>query len=193
MDDDNLNSEIVSADSLNSSNSISSLPSISPSPKTYSGCCLALSSQLLSYLSRTLPPAPSLILSIGSGYGLLEALLIRAPYSANIVGVEVHPSSNQYLPSSHHRDVSGTRFLDELAAEATAWMFVYPRRVGLVSEYIKVHGDESVQTILWIGPQADWVDYEGCFGTSWNVQITPADEVGGRLWDMVAVVTKCHS
>lgn len=170
------------------------LPALSATPKTYPGCCLALSTTLLSHLRTILPEPPSLTLSIGSGYGLLEALLLS---DRKVVGVEVRPTSNQYIPTPHHRVVYGSHTLDPLAAKATTWMFVYPKRVGLVEEYIKEFGDQDVEKIVWVGPKADWEDYKPCFaegeGTQWDMQVKSADEVGGRAWEMVAVATKVHT
>ena len=164
------------------------LPSLSPKPAVHPDCCLALSAPLLAYLTALLPPPPALTLSIGSGYGLLEAIILNPPYNANIIGVEVQPSSNAYLAPPHHRTVAGSRFLEPLALEAQAWMFVYPRRVGLVEQYLSEYArrDGKVQTVLWIGPTADWEDYKGCFD-EWDVDAKSADAVGGRPWEVIAI------
>lgn len=174
------------------------LPSLSDTPNLYPGCCLALSNPLLTYLANALPPNPHFILSIGSGYGLLEALLLRSPRRVHISGVEVQPSSNRYLPPDHHISVNGSRCLEPLADEATAWLFVYPKRVGLVQEYISTYGNGNVRQVIWTGPKADWADYEYCFealhslsdGLPWNVKTQSADEVGGTSWDMIAVARR---
>lgn len=166
------------------------LPQLTDRPTVYSGCCLALSTSLVAHLHALLPPAPALALSIGSGFGLLEALLTAAPCSAHVVGVEVEPSPNVYLPTACHRTVYGTRFLEPLAAEASAWLFVYPRRVGLVHEYMAAYGHGSVQRMVWIGPQADWDDYKGCFAPAWNVYTQGADAIGGKPWELIAVAER---
>jgi hypothetical protein len=166
------------------------LPTLTTTPTAYSGCCLALSAPFLTHLASLLPPAPALTLSIGSGFGLLEALLLAPPYPSHMIGVEVHPSPNKYLPATHHRTVYGTRFHEPLATEAACWMFVYPRRVGLVQEYMSECGEGCVEMVVWIGPRADWEEYEACF-EGWEVQIKGADEVGGRAWELVAVAKSC--
>ncbi|PVH94027.1 hypothetical protein DM02DRAFT_618897 [Periconia macrospinosa] len=166
------------------------LPPLSPHPAVLSGCCVALSSRLLSNLSTVLPPAPSLVLSIGSGSGLLEGLLRADPYNIHILGVEVQPSVNRYLSVAHHRTVTGTYSLEPLASESEAWMFIYPRRVGLIQAYISMYEDSAVSKILWIGPAADWDDYKVCFGNRWNVKVQNADEIGGREWELVVVASK---
>lgn len=168
---------------------------LSASPSSYPGCCLALSVLFLDYIHSILPSPPSTILSIGSGYGLLEAFLLAEPNCLNIFGVEVHPSSNRYLPSAHHRTVCGSRFLDPIATQSKAWLFVYPKRVELVDEYIREYGDGCVEKIVWAGPMVDWEDYKQCFsmernGILWNVATRRADEVGGRAWELIAVACK---
>ncbi|KAF2243498.1 hypothetical protein BU26DRAFT_523791 [Trematosphaeria pertusa] len=169
-----------------------SVPALSSSPTAYPGCCLALSAPLLQRLCSLLPPTPSLTLSIGSGAGLLEALLLEH-HALNLIGVDVHPTPNRYLPCTHHRTVPGTRFLEPLAANAPAWLFVYPRRVALVEEYLDAYGKGSVERVVWIGPRADWDDYKGCFGRGWHVRLESADELGGRAWELVAVARRMHA
>ncbi|CAI9631078.1 unnamed protein product [Alternaria burnsii] len=165
------------------------LPVLTATPTAYSGCCLALSKPLIAYFASLLPQPPSLALSIGSGFGLLETHLIVKPHAHHVVGVEVEPSSNQYLPHSNHRVVHGSRFLEPLAAEATTWLFVYPRRVGLVREYMAEYGQGSVTRVIWAGPKADWDDYKTCFA-DWHVQEQSAELIGGRAWELIAVADK---
>ena len=210
-----------------------SLPSLTDRPAVYAGCCLALSTPLVAHLHSLLPKAPALTLSIGSGFGLLEALLLAGPAQACrdrdrdwdggqeegreerqeeegqddegqddegqegksattvvVVGVEVAPSSNTYLPATHHRTVHGSRFLDPLAAKADALLFVYPRRVALVSEYMAAPGCANLHTIIWAGPRADWDDYKSCFAAGWEVRTQSAQEVGGKAWDLLAVARR---
>ncbi|KAL6705239.1 hypothetical protein ACN47E_007199 [Coniothyrium glycines] len=163
------------------------LPTLTTTPVPYAGCCLALSHPLLQHLSSLLSPPPRLALSIGSGYGLLEALLLAL--NANIAGVEVAPSSNTYLPEANHRLVHGSRFLDPIAADAHLWMFVYPRRAGLVKEYLDEYGHGRVERIIWAGPRADWQEYVSCFD-QWQCTVRGADEVGGRAWELIAVADR---
>lgn len=182
---------MAGAESLLPAEDLSTPPQLTTRPSIYPGCCLALSAPLVARLHSLLPPAPALTISIGSGFGLLEALLLAAPFYTNVVGVEVEPSPNAYLPNARHRTVYGTRFLEPLAAEALAWLFVYPRRVALVQEYMAAYGHERVQMMVWIGPQADWDDYKGCFTIGWNVYTHNADAFSGKPWDLIAVVERC--
>lgn len=165
------------------------LPDLIEEATAYPGCCLALSRPLLEFLHRCLPIPPGLILSIGSGFGLLEAHLDHL-YQLRVIGVEVEPSSNRYLPTSHHRTVPGSRSLETMAAEATVWLFVYPRRVDLIREYLAEYGNNAVQRIIWAGPQADWDDYKDCFDGQWKVVTHDADEAGGRAWELLAIASK---
>jgi hypothetical protein len=126
---------------------------------------------------------------------LLEALLLQPPHKAHVVGIEVQPSSNRYLPPENHITVIGSRSLEPIAAEARTWLFVYPKRAGLVEEYISTYGKGNVKQIIWIGPKADWADYEACFAasagnTSWNVKTQSADEIGGTSWEMITIARK---
>jgi len=166
------------------------LPALTDVPIPYAGCCLALSTPLLHHLHTLLSPTPDFTLSIGSGYGLLEALLLAAPYSLHVIGVEVQPSPNRYLPPSYHKVVSGTRFLHPSAAEAATWLFVYPRRVAIIDEYLEAHGQGHMRTVIWVGPRADWDDYKSCFNEEWQVDVRSADETGGRPWELIAIANK---
>lgn len=184
------------SDSLETEITPLDLPAISSTPSVYAGCCLGISQALISYLCSLLPDPPTTVLSIGSGYGLLEALMLAEHPETIIIGVEVQPSSNQYLPPANHRSVVGTRFLDPLAADAEAWLFVYSKRVGLVDEYVNEYSRGRLKTIVWAGPKADWEDYATCFedspgkGIAWEVECTSADEVGGRAWELIAVARR---
>ena len=165
---------------------VAELPALTTTPTAYSGCCLALSETLIAYLASLLPQPPALALSVGSGFGLLESYLITTPYAYHVIGVEVEPSSNKFLPSANHRIVHGTRFLEPLAEEATTWLFVYPRRVGLVREYLAQYGQDSVDRVIWAGPKSDWDDYKACFA-GWTVEEQSAERIGGRAWELIAV------
>jgi hypothetical protein len=65
---------------------------------------------------------------------------------------------------------------------------VYPRRVGLVREYMGQYR-YGLKRVVWCGPRADWDDYKECF-ERWDVDVKGADEVGGRGWEVVAVAKR---
>ncbi|KAJ4142270.1 hypothetical protein NW754_009720 [Fusarium falciforme] len=161
------------------------LPSLHDAPVRHPNCCLSFSSKLIKILTRIFsstanPDGTSTVLSIGSGSGLLEALLLAhveakddsGAASFNVEGVEVQqlsgkPPVNRYLPEQAIYTVRGTwdvvtRLQD---SDVTALMFVYPRQPTLVTEYIKAIAEQDlgIQTIVWLGPMADWDVFETCF------------------------------
>ncbi|KAL5335364.1 hypothetical protein BJX70DRAFT_326976 [Aspergillus crustosus] len=163
---------------------ISSL--LSSSPKLYPNCCLSLSTTLVSHLHSLLPKSPAFTLSIGSGSGLLEALITHRHPDVLIEGVEVHASVNLYLAEQDINTVSGTWDLLPRAAQAKAWVFVYPREPKLVTKYIEMYGNE-VELILWLGPRADWADYECSFG---NFGLDVQKGVGEAEFEMLVVIRR---
>ncbi|KAF2972070.1 hypothetical protein GQX73_g1615 [Xylaria multiplex] len=155
------------------------LPSLTDEPTRHPGCCVSLSVPLLDTIKTLLqsipiiaqsvntttneeslqgcnsaPPQSALILSIGSGTGLLEELLhdylnhgshnsLSAPNHPNFIGnwrvegVEVNQAVNVHLPEDRISRVAGTWAVHESRArDATALMFVYPRDGALVRRYI---------------------------------------------------------
>ncbi|KAI0547792.1 hypothetical protein F4679DRAFT_553396 [Xylaria curta] len=151
---------------------MTSLPLLTNEPTRHAGCCLSLSEPLLATIKTLLDsiphldnkPEPALILSIGSGTGLLEELLYvylndddHVSINSNsaekwrVEGVEVNPAVNIYLPEDRINHVLGTwAVLETRAREAMVLMFVYPRDGPLVRRYIDTFmmsstplGDES--------------------------------------------------
>ncbi|KAF2182896.1 hypothetical protein K469DRAFT_711611 [Zopfia rhizophila CBS 207.26] len=174
-------------------------PILSDTPSVHPDSCLALSVPLLNHLRSLLSQEPDLVLSIGSGTGLLEYFLLNhasaSPQKLNILGVEVYPSPNIYLPPPHNLTVIGTWSLHPLAGKAKAWLFVYPKQVTLVERYLKVFGADSAEMVVWIGPRSDWDDYKHCFDEDqgrfyYEVEVRGADEVGGSAWELIAVARK---
>ncbi|RMD39439.1 hypothetical protein DV735_g5697, partial [Chaetothyriales sp. CBS 134920] len=181
----------------------SPLPTLTDTPTHYPDCCLSISTKLLAFLSslflrldhHSLPTdaaAPVLtVFSIGSGQGLLEALLIQhlarlennsssGHSSISVAGVEVYasPPVNKYLAQDCVCLVRGTWDVCEAvfatptpAAGFVVWMFVYPRHVSLVEKYVDIlrggeeehDGKAVVQMVIWAGPRADVEDYETVF------------------------------
>ncbi|KAI1424271.1 hypothetical protein F5Y12DRAFT_460575 [Xylaria sp. FL1777] len=172
---------------------MTTLPSLTDEPSRHPGCCFSLSQPLLATIRSLLPPIPTitpptdlherkscdeyksapeleraLILSIGSGTGLLEELLhtylndnddgahspigqgnLPQPFSHpgasglpenwRVEGVEVNQAVNVYLPEDRINHVAGTwAVLESRARVSTVLMFVYPRDGGLVRRYIDV-------------------------------------------------------
>ncbi|KAF2424421.1 hypothetical protein EJ08DRAFT_575340, partial [Tothia fuscella] len=132
------------------------LPIPSRDPRHYPDCCLGLSTQFITKITELLP-ATGLILSIGSGTGLLEAYLLEPNPSMMIEGVEVSAHVNRYLPADRMNVVAGTWDLCSRAVEATALLFVYPREGALIERYLSIPKLKA-KIVLWIGPCNDWPD-----------------------------------
>ncbi|KAI8948137.1 hypothetical protein F4801DRAFT_470576 [Xylaria longipes] len=147
---------------------MTNFPLLTYEPTRYPGCCLSLSEPLLATIRTVLDSAPhlddkrhdgykpwleldpALILSIGSGTGLLEELLhiylnkvdhasidLNSAKNWRVEGVEVNPAVNIYLPEDRISHVLGTwAVLETRACEAAVLMFVYPRDGALVRRYI---------------------------------------------------------
>ncbi|KAL4917798.1 hypothetical protein BDW62DRAFT_201354 [Aspergillus aurantiobrunneus] len=166
---------------------------LSTSPTAFPNCCLALSLPLLDHLASLLPKTPEFTLSVGSGPGLLEALITHRYPDFSIEGVEVNSSVNFYIPEQDINVVSGTWDLASRASQAKAWMFVYPREPKLISKYIETYGDRDlpgIGIILWLGPRVDWADYEGCFRDSVFSQLSFPEDIGLAPYEMLAVAGK---
>lgn len=179
-------------------------------PVRHPDCCLSLSTLLVDVLTSTLTRptravSDKLVLSIGSGSGLLEALLnerwsISAEAGLSIEGVEVQQSSkatllNKYLPEQYHSSVKGTWDLSPRAAEAFALMFVYPRSPQLVTRYIDEFArsnDASLSVFIWLGPKCDWAEFEHCFTVldDWVTHIIPDTESGLLGYEILVVTTR---
>ncbi|GAW24111.1 hypothetical protein ANO14919_136920 [Xylariales sp. No.14919] len=146
---------------------MASLPSLTDEPTRHAGCCPSLSQPLLSTIAALLHsttavaattpastgaqsrgPAP-LVLSVGSGTGLLEELLHaylnQHPPTPSTIhsgpwrveGVEVNPAVNVHLPEDRINHVAGTwAVLESRARDAAALLFVYPRDGALVRRYV---------------------------------------------------------
>ena len=158
------------------------------SPAHLPDCCSSLSVSLLKRLASLLPPEPALTLSIGSGSGLLEALLLHQRPKLDLKAVEVPTTDNKYMPVDRLQIVNGYRDLCELAADASAWMFVYPRDVWLLREYVRVFGGQKCRLIIWIGPRADQLDSE-FFGEMWVKE--EVEECGLKNYETMALWRRC--
>ncbi|KAI5455993.1 hypothetical protein BGZ63DRAFT_418039 [Mariannaea sp. PMI_226] len=172
------------------------LPVLAPGepPIRHADCCLGLSSNLFRVLTAIFYEKRPVsgkwtVLSVGSGTGLLEALLLGYVQSHSneldesclslshlgIEGVEVYePSSrthlNKYLPEHARSTVRGTWEISPRAQDEDVliWMFTYPRQTTLVVQYVKaaLEPESSVKLLVWLGPVADWDEFRPCFQPS---------------------------
>lgn len=145
------------------------LPELLATPTRQPLSCCSLSLPLLSTLNSLLPAPPHLTLSIGSGPGLFEALLLRhhPARSHGFYGVEVAVSSTQlnrkpvniFLPEENILTVNGTWAVvdEELLDKTGGLVFVYPRQPSLVRAYLDKWqgGEKGEAVVVWIGPRAD--------------------------------------
>lgn len=156
------------------------LPPLSDDPRRYPDFCLSISTSLIRSLTGILTEAASksqsrLVLSVGSGSGLLEAYLLShwssIPHcDLSIHGVEVHTGDNarpvnRYLPEPNCSTVVSTWQLSPDLCAAAALLFVYPRDTNLVSRYLEAAQNSEnspLQTVVWLGPRADFDTFAGC-------------------------------
>ncbi|KAI4244420.1 MAG: hypothetical protein LQ352_006817, partial [Teloschistes flavicans] len=119
-------------------------------------------------LASILPTLPATVLSIGHGHGLLEAHLLNNEEKAlRILGVDIVRKTPQYLPEQNHRILPLSTSLAREAEEAEVWIFIYPRSLSLVRQYLdrfvgRTNGDNEtegskgkVRVIIFVGPRAD--------------------------------------
>jgi hypothetical protein len=163
---------------------------LSPSPKRFPDCCLGISSTLIAHLISILPKKPSFTLSVGSGSGLLEALIAHHDEKASVQGVEIGSTVNRYIAEEDMNVVIGGWGLCSAAQQATAWMFVYPRDPKLLKKYIDTYGDRPVELIVWLGPKVDWPDYEPQFCQSSFSELTFPDGIGITPYEVVVVARR---
>ena len=143
------------------------LARVDDEPQQFAGCCLAISKPLLQILLATLPRRPDLILSVGSGSGLLEGMLLHLSCGElNLFGVEVPSCDCAYLSPKQVLRVTGTRSLHSDAILASVLMFVYPRVASLIASYIDACADGALETLVWLGHRSDWADCEKIVGDS---------------------------
>ena len=136
------------------------------SPLHFPDCCSSIIKSFIGRLASLLPPHPALTLSIGSGTGLLEALLLHQRPTLDLKAVEVPTTNNKYISPDRLHIVNGYRDLCNWAAHARAWMFVYPRDAWLLQKYAHTFGNAECQLIIWIGPKADQLKKD-FFGEMW--------------------------
>lgn len=144
---------------------------ISDVPKIFSGYCASISRGLMELLAFHLPKRPGFTLSVGSGSGLLEALIMAKCGDVLIEGVEVGESINRYIPQEACNVVSGTWDTSTKAIEASAWLFIYPRDYSLIRKYLDKFESGAVTSIIWIGPAADVPEVPDVFKVSYFEEV----------------------
>jgi hypothetical protein len=117
------------------------LNKLTEKPVHFGDCCPGVSRPLINTLIDRLPQAPALILSVGSGSGLFEAILLETAEKdrgrrLNLYGVEVPPCVNTHLPQDRVLRVPCSFSLHPEAFFASVLMFIYPRRASLIATYL---------------------------------------------------------
>lgn len=184
-------------------------PKLSDTPIRHPGYCLSISTKLIHTLTDILTTNVSdgqdnLVLSVGSGNGLLEAHLLNHLTSEpalhsrfTVQGVEVRTSPtaapvNKYLPEQNCTTVRGTWELSPLLSTADSLLFVYPRDPGLVRRYLESR-PASLRVVVWLGPRADWDVFGECFqglDGFGDVDVVEGSDAGVAGFEMVAVVRR---
>lgn len=86
---------------------------------------------------------------IGSGSGLLEEILRRKGRGTlNIYGVEVASCANLHLPEHRMLRVPSTSSLCSDAILASSLLFVYPRHLPLVENYINTFTHGALRQVV---------------------------------------------
>lgn len=159
------------------------LPHLDDAPRRYPDFCLSISTRLIRTLTDILTSACStpggqqkdVVLSVGSGSGLLEAHM-QSLWSSlpgcnlTIEGVEVRTAEearpvNRYLSEEHYTTVRGTFEVSPRGREASALVFVYPREPVLIQRYLEAAREDDnspLRTVMWLGPKADWATFAEC-------------------------------
>lgn len=164
---------------------------LSSTPTRFPGCCLSISTTLLTTLTNLLPKRPAFTLSIGSGSGLLEGLLSHINASVSVEGVEVASTVNRYIAEEDMHVAAGAWDLHSRSQQAAAWMFVYPRDPKLVSRYIDTYGGGNLEIIVWLGPKVDWVEYEDCLRRSLFDELEILEEIGLAPFEIAVIARRC--
>lgn len=168
---------------------------VSNKPTCFSDCCVAISKPLVEALVDTLPRRPAVILSIGSGRGLLEHLMLQCSkaldgkLSLDLYGVEVPTCENKYLPEHRMLRVSSTSSVRSDAMFASALLFVYPRQVSLISKYLDVCLTGALERLLWLGHRSDWPEAEELLSTMF-AHLERVDGPGIAGYELLVIATQ---
>ena len=141
------------------------LDKLNDRPLHFGDCCPGISRPLINTLIDRLPQAPALIISVGSGSGLFEAILLETAEKdrerrLNLYGIEVPPCVNSHLPNERVLRVPCSFSLHPEAFFASAWMFIYPKRASLVATYLDAFMDGAMESLVWLGHRNDWLEME---------------------------------
>ncbi|QDS73595.1 hypothetical protein FKW77_001552 [Venturia effusa] len=166
---------------------MSALPVISDVPRHHPDCCLSLSTRLVWQIGQHHLPG-STIISIGSGSGLLEALLQEQYPRTRVIGVEVNDMVNKYLSPGNSTTVKGTWDIYDKSSKDDTWLFVYPRSSGLISRYLQLL--TVPRSILWLGPRKDWEEFRSPFLAFGDFGIEEIGDAGLASYETMFVMKR---
>lgn len=162
-------------------------------PAHYADCCPAVSKHLIRTLADRLPLSPVLILSVGSGTGLLERMLLQAGEACgrplNVHGVEVTSCSNVHLPRDRVLEVPSTMSVSEKVMLASTFMFVYPRQTSLIGKYLDASIGGALEQVVWFGPRNDYPDAGELLLASF-LDIERLDGVGIAEYEFLVIASR---
>lgn len=165
-------------------------PKISETPHHHPDCCLSLSTKLIHQIGQLQPPGSTLT-SIGSGSGLLEALIQQQYPHVRIIGLEVNDVVNKYLTLENAISVGGTWNIYTKSSESDTWLFVYPRNPKLLSSYLDIF--KVPNTIIWLGPKKDWEEFRLPFLACGKFGIEEVVDAGLVSYEAMFVMKKEES
>lgn len=166
-----------------------SLPVLTSEPAQYPECCCTISTTLIVTLAHMLPLEPSMVVSVGCGTGLLEAILLGHIPGLNLRGVEVKNAVVRYLSEETFDIVNGAWDLYHPAFSAAAWMFIYPREATLIEQYYhRIRDNGTLKLVIWIGPRADHPKYEKIFESPWTKSVH--EDCGLSTYESMIVWTR---
>ena len=162
-------------------------------PEHFPDCCAGVSRPLMHAIIDRLPQDPALILSVGSGSGrfeavLLEVALVDRARVLHLRGVEVPPCINRHLDKDRVFRVPCTMSLHPEAFFASAWLFVYPRRASLVAKYLDAFTDGAMEMVSWLGHRNDWPEMESVLLAAF-IKLECIDGPGIPEYELLAVAS----
>ena len=171
-----------------------SLEDLGDVPARFADCCVAISKPLIQAISARLPPHPATVLSVGSGSGLLESLLVKdgageVTSPLNLFGVEVPSCVNKHLRQDRLLRVSSTSCVYADAVFAEALIFVYPRQVSLIAQYLQICLGGMLEILVWFGHRSDWADAEDLLSSSFS-NLEYVDIPGIAEYELLVVATE---
>ena len=166
-------------------------PELNPTsnPNHHSQCCVSLSTTLIETLSSLLQSQGGQSLSIGSGTGLLEVLLLQQLPCLNLDVVEL-AEVNVYLDEERVIVVNHSGALSALAADSTTWIFVYPRSSKLIAEYVRIYGNGKVTMVVMLLPRCDGMEMLAPFLSSGSWEEEEVQQAGLVAWECMIVVRR---